>query len=156
MTLLHAKNKEEQRKLFIFFLSIMCYGCAITGFLRTLLLCWEMGKNSGNNELVTIIYNSISPTIMIWSSILIAIIVNNVRKGIVFERGNAQLITLAGAAALIGGLLQSLLYNFAGVEEVIPNNTNHMLTYLLGMFIIFIGQIFHIGIHIKEEQDLTI
>lgn len=156
MPLFYKRNQEEQRRQFMLILSIICYACAATGFLRSLLLCWEMGYNNNSIEFAAIIYAFIPSIIMIWSSVLIAVIVNNVRKGIVFETSNAQLITLVGAVVLIGGVLQSTLYNFAGVEQLVPGSTNHMLVYLLGTFIAFIGQIFHIGIRMKEEQDLTI
>lgn len=156
MPLFYKRNQEEQRRQFMLILSIICYACAATGFLRSLLLCWEMGHNNNSIEFAAIIYAFIPSIIMICSSVLIAVIVNNVRKGIVFETSNAQLITLVGAVVLIGGVLQSTLYNFAGVEQLVPGSTNHMLVYLLGTFIAFIGQIFHIGIRMKEEQDLTI
>ena len=156
MPLFYKRNPEEQRRLFVLILSVICYACAATGVLRSLLLCWEMGHNDNSIQFVAIIYTFIPSFIMVWSSVLIAVIVNNVRKGIVFETSNAQLITWVGAVVLTGGLLQSALYNFAGVEQLIPGSTNHMLVYLLGTFIAFIGQIFHIGIRMKEEQDLTI
>lgn len=156
MGLFYKKNQEEQRQQVVFILSIICYACAGTGFLRSLLLCWEMGKDNSNFHFAMTIYTFVPSIIMVWSSILIAVIANNVRKGIVFETSNAQLINWVGAVVLTGGLLQSILYNFAGVEEMVTSSNNHMLIYLLGMFIVFIGQIFHIGIRMKEEQDLTI
>ena len=150
------KLKEEQRRQFVLILSIICYACAATGFLHSLLLCWEMGHNDNSIEFAAIIYSFIPSVIMVWSSVLIALIINNIRKGIVFETSNAQLITWVGAVVLIGGVFQSILYNFTNIEQLVPGNTNHMLVYLLGTFIAFIGQIFHIGIRMKEEQDLTI
>lgn len=115
-----------------------------------------MGHNDNSIEFAAIIYSFIPSVIMVWSSVLIALIINNIRKGIVFETSNAQLITWVGAVVLIGGVFQSILYNFTNIEQLVPGNTNHMLVYLLGTFIAFIGQIFHIGIRMKEEQDLTI
>ena len=156
MPLFYKRNQEEQRRQFVLILSIICYACAATGFLHSLLLCWEMGHNDNSIEFAAIIYSFIPSVIMVWSSVLIALIINNIRKGIVFETSNAQLITWVGAVVLIGGVFQSILYNFTNIEQLVPGNTNHMLVYLFGTFIAFIGQIFHIGIRMKEEQDLTI
>ena len=156
MPLFYKRNQEEQRRQFVLILSIICYACAATGVLHSLLLCWEMGQNDNSIEFAAIIYSFIPSVIMVWSSVLIALIINNIRKGIVFETSNAQLITWVGAVVLIGGVFQSILYNFTNIEQLVPGNTNHMLVYLLGTFIAFIGQIFHIGIRMKEEQDLTI
>lgn len=156
MGLFYKRNQEEKRQQFVLILSIICYACAATGVLRSLTLCLNMGKDSGTLNLALTLYTFLPSIIMFWSSVLIALIVNNVRKGIVFEKSNAQLITWVGTVVLIGGMLQSILYNFVGVEELVPGSNNHTLIYLLGMFIVFIGQIFHIGIHMKEEQDLTI
>lgn len=156
MTLFYKRNQKEKQQQFTFILPIICYACAIGGLFRAIGLCWEIGQNNGNFEFSSTIYTFISPIIMIWSSILIALIVRNIRKGIVFETSNAQLITWVGAVVLVGASLQLFISSLADVKTPIAGGSNPMLYYLLGMFIVFIGQIFHIGIRMKEEQDLTI
>lgn len=156
MGLFYKKNQKKRQQQFTFILPIICYACAIGGFFRAFGLCWEMGQNNENLEFSSTIYTFISPIIMVWSSILIALIVRNVRKGIVFETSNAQLITWVGAVVLMGASLQLFISSLADVKSPIVINGNPMIYYLLGMFIVFIGQIFHIGIRMKEEQDLTI
>ena len=39
---------------------------------------------------------------------------------------------------------------------MLPNNTVAMNFSLFGVFIIFFGRVFDIGVKMKEEQDLTI
>ena len=52
MPLFYKRNQEEQRRQFVLILSIICYACAATGFLHSLLLCWEMGHNDNSMWLV--------------------------------------------------------------------------------------------------------
>ena len=55
MPLFYKRNQEEQRRQFVLILSIICYACAATGFLHSLLLCWEMGHNDNSIEFAAII-----------------------------------------------------------------------------------------------------
>lgn len=156
MSLFHKKTPEEKRRHLVRILSLLCYVCAIGGVARTLTLLWEMGHNPGDSSLTGIIYTFIHIIIMVWISVLIALIARNAGKGIIFDKSNAQLITWVGAVVVAGGCVQYLLQDFTDMASSIPTATPTMLYYLLGMFILFIGQIFHIGIRMKEEQDLTI
>lgn len=149
-------NQEKKRKQFMLILTIICYGCTIAGFFRAGTLCWEMEQNFGNIKIGAALYTFIQPITMALSSILIALITRNVRKGIVFDTRNAQLITWVGGIVLIGGCAQYLFRDIISAEISLSYDGNPMFIYLLGMFIGLIGQIFHIGIRMKEEQDLTI
>lgn len=156
MSLFHKKTPEEKRRHLMRILSILCYVYAIGGVARTLTLLWEMGHDHGDANLISLVYTFIPIIIMVWISVLIALITRNVDKGIVFDKSNAQLITWVGAVVLTGGFIQYLLQNFIDTPSSVQTSTSAVLYYLLGMFIIFIGQIFHIGMRMKEEQDLTI
>lgn len=156
MSLFYKKTPEEKRRHLMRILSILCYVYAIGGVARTLTLLWEMGHDHGDANLIGLVYTFIPIIIMVWISVLIALITRNVDKGIVFDKSNAQLITWVGAVVLTGGFIQYLLQDFIDTPSSVQTSTSAVLYYLLGMFIIFIGQIFHIGIRMKEEQDLTI
>ncbi len=68
-------------------------------------------------------------------------------------RANANLIYYIGLIIEFNGILQAILNEFAPVTN--PRQT-YMIYILIGVFIIFIGYLFQIGIRMKEEQELTI
>lgn len=81
------------------------------------------------------------------------LMLRNVKRNLVFVRANANLIYYIGLIIEFNGILQAILNEFAPVTN--PRQT-YMIYVLIGVFIIFIGYLFQIGIRMKEEQELTI
>ena len=86
-------------------------------------------------------------------SILIAIMAYNVKKKKIFTRTNAKLIYAIGAIIIFSVVIQN---HYWETTTMLPNNTVAMNFSLFGVFIIFFGRVFDIGVKMKEEQDLTI
>ena len=88
----------------------------------------------------------------VWS-IFIWIMLSNVKRNEVITQRYANLIVFIGVTVEITGLLQYILGIFT-LEGI--SRESFMIYLLLGVFILFIGCLFKIGIRMKEEQDLTI
>ena len=86
-------------------------------------------------------------------SILIAIMSYNVMKKKIFTSTNARLIYSIGGIIIFSAIIQN---HYWETTSMIPNDTVALYYGLFGVFIIFFGRIFSIGVKIKEEQDLTI
>ena len=86
-------------------------------------------------------------------SILVVIIAYNVYKKRIFTRTNAKLIYSIGAILIFSIIIQN---HYWETTTMLPNDTVALNFSLFGAFIIFFGRVFHIGVRIKEEQDLTI
>ena len=86
-------------------------------------------------------------------SILIAIMAYNVKKKKIFTHTNARLIYAIGAIIIFSVVIQN---HYWETTTMLPNNTVAMNFSLFGVFIVFFGKVFDIGVKMKEEQDLTI
>ena len=103
--------------------------------------------------LKVIIPDCISIFTLLSCSVLIAIIAYNVMRKKVFTTTNARLIYSIGAIVIFSIIIQN---HYWETTSMLPNSTVSMIFALFGAFIIFFGRVFHIGVKIKEEQDLTI
>ena len=103
--------------------------------------------------LKVVIPDCINILTLLTCSILIAIIAYNVIKKKIFTSRNAKLIYSIGAIVIFSVVIQN---HYWETTSMIPNDTVGIYYSLFGVFIIFFGRVFDIGVKIKEEQDLTI
>ena len=82
----------------------------------------------------------------------IFLILRNVKKEEVFVYQNSSLIQTIGVLIALNGLFQVTLSWFT--PEGVP--TSYRIFVLLGVFIIFMGYLFKMGVRMREEQELTI
>ena len=86
-------------------------------------------------------------------SVIISIIAYNVMKKKIFTSVNAKLIYSIGAIVIVSVIIQN---HYWETTTMIPNDTVGLIFALFGLFIVFFGRVFAIGVKMKEEQDLTI
>ena len=86
-------------------------------------------------------------------SIIIGLILKNVKHNNIFTHRNARYIMAIGGLIELNGLTQGVLSAFSPIEII---GHGHMIYILIGLFFLFIGCVFKVGIKMKEEQDLTI
>ncbi len=67
---------------------------------------------------------------------------------------NSSLIQTIGVLIALNGLFQVTLSWFT--PEGVPTDTSYRIFVLLGVFIIFMGYLFKMGVRMREEQELTI
>ena len=103
--------------------------------------------------LEVILPNIISILTLLSCSVLIAIIAYNVYKKKVFEYKNARLIYSIGFILIFSVIIQRYYWE---TTTMLPNDTVAINFCLIGIFILFFGKIFSIGVKMQEEQDLTI
>ena len=82
----------------------------------------------------------------------IFLILRNVKKEEVFVYQNSSLIQTIGVLIALNGLFQVTLSWVT--PEGVP--TSYRIFVLLGVFIIFMGYLFKMGVRMREEQELTI
>lgn len=126
---------------------------SVDWFLRNLTLGYQLGKDNTDNFIWQILPENITLTAMTICSILMFLILRNVKKGHVFTKWNSDLIMLIGIVTECNGLVQMIVRIF------IPGgsgNSTYMIYVLLGVFILFIACLFKLGIRMQEEQDLTV
>lgn len=134
-------------------LVVICASCLMIWLTQTMQLCYELGKDDTDDFIWQVLSRSITLVAMAVCSIFIWIMLSNVKRNEVFTKRNANLIVFIGVTVEITGLLQYILGIFT-LEGI--SRESFMIYLLLGVFILFIGCLFKIGIRMKEEQDLTI
>lgn len=149
MRLFRTKNTSEKLKQVLTILTVICYWLMLSGVARACKLIYNIVLD-GNYSLSTITYTVAPSIILVCVSVLIVKLVRNVRRGDVFVMKNAQLLKIIGIVVTLGSLVQ----HYTSVSK--DCFENYMTPYLLGLFIMMLGIVFHIGIRMKEEQDLTI
>ena len=82
------------------------------------------------------------------------VITSIVKKEEVFVYQNSSLIQTIGVLIALNGLFQVTLSWFT--PEGVPTDTSYRIFVLLGVFIIFMGYLFKMGVRMREEQELTI
>lgn len=157
------EHSLKEMKQIMTCLTIICFCCVVIPIIQNMTLSFELGANraaidtgkDGASELFIwqILPQGITLTSMAVCSVFIYLMLRNVKRNLVFVRPNANLIFYIGFIIECNGALQAVLNEFAPVGN--PRQT-YMMYILLGIFIIFIGYLFKIGIRMKEEQDLTI
>lgn len=147
------KNSKEELEFIMICLTIICASCLFLGFMRNAKLCYQLGKDSTDNFIWQILPESVTLAAMAICSVIVFLILRNVRKGQVFTKCNSNLIMFIGIVTEGNGILQMTLRTFTSDDT---NNTSFMIYILLGVFILFIACLFKLGIRMQEEQDLTV
>ena len=151
------KSKEhslKEMKLIMTCLTIICFCCTFITIFQNAILCFELGTNRAAIDAG----KAAASEQFIWQAFpqgitLLSMAVCSVFIYLIFVRANANLIYYIGLIIEFNGILQAILNEFAPVTN--PRQT-YMIYILIGVFIIFIGYLFQIGIRMKEEQELTI
>ena len=153
MKSLFKKNRKQELETVMSCLVVICASCLMIWLTQTMQLCYELGKDDTDDFIWQVLSRSITLVAMAVCSIFIRIMLSNVKRNEVFTKRNANLIVFIGVTVEITGLLQYILGIFT-LEGI--SRESFMIYLLLGVFILFIGCLFKIGIRMKEEQDLTI
>ena len=153
MKSLFKKNRKPELETVMSCLVVICASCLMIWLTQTMQLCYELGKDDTDDFIWQVLSRSITLVAMAVCSIFIWIMLSNVKRNEVFTKRNANLIVFIGVTVEITGLLQYILGIFT-LEGI--SRESFMIYLLLGVFILFIGCLFKIGIRMKEEQDLTI
>lgn len=160
------KSKEhslKEMKLIMTCLTIICFCCTFITIFQNAILCFELGTNraaidagkaAASEQFIWQAFpQGITLLSMAVCSVFIYLMLRNVKRNLIFVRANANLIYYIGLIIEFNEILQAILNEFAPVTN--PRQT-YMIYILIGVFIIFIGYLFQIGIRMKEEQELTI
>ena len=153
MKSLFKKNRKQELETVMSCLVVICASCLMIWLTQAMQLCYELGKDDTDDFIWQVLSRSITLVAMAVCSIFIWIMLSNVKRNEVFTKRNANLIVFIGVTVEITGLLQYILGIFT-LEGI--SRESFMIYLLLGVFILFIGCLFKIGIRMKEEQDLTI
>lgn len=149
MGLFRTKNASEKLKQVLIILTVICYWLILSGAVRACKLIYDIVGN-GDYSLSTNIYTVAPSIVLVCVSAFIVKLVRNIQRGEIFVVKNAQCLKIIGIIVTLGSLAQH--YTSATNERF----ESYMTPYLLGLFIMMLGVVFHIGIRMKEEQDLTI
>ncbi len=148
------KNSKEELEFVMFCLMIVCVSCLLFVFFRNLNLCYDLGKDDTDNLIVKLLPENVTLIAMAVCSVLIYLMLRNVKKGLVFTKLNSDFIMAIGVVLECNGILQMVLNAF--LSDAVGGNTIPMIYLLLGVFFLFIACLFKVGIRMQEEQDLTI
>ena len=148
----NAKSKPMPRIVGIAVIAIVCLGYSISlasGVIE------DIVSNSYEQKcfLEMMLPNIISILTLLSCSMLITIIAYNVYRKKVFEYVNARLIYSIGLILIFSVIIQR---HYWETTTMLPNDTVAINFSLIGIFILFLGRVFSIGVKIQEEQDLTI
>lgn len=147
------KNSKEELEFVMYCLMIMCVSCLLFVFFRNLNLCYDLG-NDTDNLIVKLLPENVTLIAMAVCSVLIYLMLRNVKKGQVFTKLNSNFIMAIGVVLECNGILQMAFNAF--LSDSMGGNTIPMVYLLLGVFFLFIACLFKVGIRMQEEQDLTI
>ncbi|WP_300699689.1 DUF2975 domain-containing protein [Bacteroides sp.] len=149
MGLFRTKNTSEKLKQVLTILTVFCYWFMISGVVRACELIYNIVQG-GDYSLSVITYTVAPSIVLVCVSVFIVKLVRNVRRGEVFVMKNAQYLKIIGVIVALGSMVQHYTSATNGCFG------SYTTLYLLGLFIMMLGVVFHIGIRMKEEQDLTI
>ena len=91
---------------------------------------------------------------MIICSVLVCLMIGQVRKKQVFTLFNANVIQAMGLVLEANGIAQYFLRDrMPGADA---DSQIYMIFMLMGVFFSFISCLFKLGIQMQEEQDLTV
>ena len=156
-TALEKKQKEKRELEFIMFcLAIICGCCLLITMLRTSLYCWRMGAEGEStlSPFTEVLPYFVTLAVMSVCSLIIFLMLYRVHKGQVFTMQNANLVILIGMLVEVNGVFQQIYYLFADEDRLV--DSVYLIYILLGVFFLFVGCLFKMGVHIREEQELTI
>lgn len=136
---------------FITFITALYGGVA---FFKILLYCYLMGKQDGGFTITSaLIAQAINAMGVMMICLLFFVMVENVKKGLVFTVENEKLLRVFGVIIIILGFLSDFIGTFSDSGSSFLSSG---LLILVGFCLIFISLIFKIGIGMREEQELTV
>ena len=164
MTLMKQKEPKEPKRRIALIMNVLFYFCGLCiggGIVRNLTLCYELGKDDTANFIWHILPESVTMLVMTICGLCIFLILRNVKKEEVFVYQNSSLIQTIGVLIALNGLFQVTLSWFT--PEGVPTDTSYRIFVLLGVFIIFMGYLFKMGVRMSysdvpiwEKYTLTI
>ena len=153
MKSLFSKDPKQELEVVMTCLMFICFCCLLISFIQNAMLCFDLGKDDTDDFLWIMLPQSVTLLAMAVCSILIFCLLRNVKRKEVFTKENSTLIVAIGGIVELNGLLQGFFGTFVSVSNL---RQTYLVYILLGVFILFIGCIFKIGVRMKEEQELTI
>lgn len=153
MKSLFSKDPKQELEVVMTCLMFICFCCLLISFIQNAMLCFDLGKDDTDNFLWIMLPQSVTLFAMAVCSILIFCLLRNVKRKEVFTKENSTLIVAIGGIVELNGLLQGFFGTFVSVSNL---RQTYLIYILLGVFILFIGCVFKIGVRMKEEQELTI
>lgn len=154
MKSLFKKNSKQELQTVMCCLMIICISCIVIWLVQAMHLCFQLGKDNTDGFIWEFVSRGITLLTMALCSLFIWIMLSNVKREQVFTSQNADLILAIGTTVEFAGILRFIVGYFA--SEGGAERETFMIFLLLGVFILFIGCLFKMGIRMKEEQDLTI
>lgn len=153
MKSLFSKDPKQELEVVMTCLMFICFCCLLISFIQNAMLCFDLGKDDTDDFLWIMLPQSVTLLAMAVCSILIFYLLRNVKRKKVFTKENSTLIVAIGGIVELNGLLQGFFGTFVSVSNL---RQTYLIYILLGVFILFIGCVFKIGVRMKEEQELTI
>lgn len=153
MKSLFSKDPKQELEVVMTCLMFICFCCLLISFIQNAMLCFDLGKDDTDDFLWIMLPQSVTLLAMAVCSILIFCLLRNVKRKEVFTEENSTLIVAIGGIVELNGLLQGFFGTFVSVSNL---RQTYLIYILLGVFILFIGCVFKIGVRMKEEQELTI
>lgn len=153
MKSLFGKDPKQELEVVMTCLMFICFCCLLISFIQNAMLCFDLGKDDTDDFLWIMLPQSVTLLAMAVCSILIFCLLRNVKRKEVFTKENSTLIVAIGGIVELNGLLQGFFGTFVSVSNL---RQTYLIYILLGVFILFIGCVFKIGVRMKEEQELTI
>ena len=153
MKSLFSKDTKQELEVVMTCLMFICFCCLLISFIQNAMLCFDLGKDDTDDFLWIMLPQSVTLLAMAVCSILIFCLLRNVKRKEVFTKENSTLIVAIGGIVELNGLLQGFFGTFVSVSNL---RQTYLIYILLGVFILFIGCVFKIGVRMKEEQELTI
>lgn len=153
MKSLFSKDPKQELEVVMTCLMFICFCCLLISFIQNAMLCFDLGKDDTDDFLWIMLPQSVTLLAMTVCSILIFCLLRNVKRKEVFTKENSTLIVAIGGIVELNGLLQGFFGTFVSVSNL---RQTYLIYILLGVFILFIGCVFKIGVRMKEEQELTI
>ena len=153
MKSLFSKDPKQELEVVMTCLMFICFCCLLISFIQNAMLCFDLGKDDTDDFLWIMLPQSVTLLAMAVCSILIFCLLRNVKRKEVFTKENSTLIVAIGGIVELNGLLRGFFGTFVSVSNL---RQTYLIYILLGVFILFIGCVFKIGVRMKEEQELTI
>ena len=153
MKSLFSKDPKQELEVVMTCLMFICFCCLLISFIQNAMLFFDLGKDDTDYFLWIMLPQSVTLLAMAVCSILIFCLLRNVKRKEVFTKENSTLIVAIGGIVELNGLLQGFFGTFVSVSNL---RQTYLIYILLGVFILFIGCVFKIGVRMKEEQELTI
>lgn len=147
------KNFNQEFDTTLICMTVICYCCLGISIMDNILLCFELGKDDTEGFMWQVLPRVITMVVMAVCSILILVLLRNVKRRNVFIIQNSSLVLSIGFVVECNGIFQWFLSKF---DLGIDLSQTYMIFLLLGVFIIMIGYVLKIGVRLKEEQELTI